>query len=55
MKRRMISCEEHDVHTRWRRIMCRYNRPGQSKKAKRRTNRRERREGRVEARTADRA
>lgn len=54
MRRRIITTEEQDVHTGWRRLMCRYQRAGTAKREKRRTNRRERREGRSEARTAER-
>lgn len=51
-RRRIITTEEQDVHTRWRRYLCYLQRAGQTAKAKRRTNKRERREGAVEARGA---
>lgn len=41
--------DEHDVHTRWRRILASYQRPGAAAKVKRRTRRRERRDGKREA------
>lgn len=47
MKRRIIATEEQDVHTRWRRFLI--FRRGEVAAVKRRTNRRERREGKLEA------
>jgi hypothetical protein len=52
--RRIITGEEQDVHTRWRRLYCWASRAGATSRAKHRTNRRERREGRTEARNAER-
>ncbi len=46
-RRRIITTEEQDVHTGWRRIMTSYQRAGAASKAKRRTRRRERREGKA--------
>jgi hypothetical protein len=40
--------EEQDVYTVWRRVMVRYQRPGAVRQVKRRTHRRERREGKKE-------
>lgn len=48
MKRRIITDDEQDVHTGWRRLISSYKRAGKAKRTKRRTNRRERREGRDE-------
>lgn len=48
LRRRIITAEEQDVHTGWRRVMCRFNRAGNAAKAKRSTNQRERREGKRE-------
>jgi hypothetical protein len=48
-RRRIITGEEEDVHTRWRHYLTSYQRAGKASKAKRRTRRRERREGRAEA------
>lgn len=45
MSRRCITAEEHDVHTGWRAVLCSYRRAGKAKAVKRRSNRRERREG----------
>lgn len=42
--------EEQDVHTGWRRYLTSYQRAGKVAKAKRRTNRRERREGQRDTR-----
>lgn len=41
-RRRIVTTEEQDVHTGWRRLYATYKRAGQSAKAKRRTRRRER-------------
>ena len=41
-RREVVTAEEQDVHTGWRRVMCTYQRAGQSAKAKRRSRRRER-------------
>jgi hypothetical protein len=46
MKRRRIKWwAEEDVHTGWRHYMTYYTKAGRAKAVKRRTNRRERREG----------
>lgn len=47
-RRRIVTDDDQDVHTGWRRLYTTYKRAGQSSKAKRRTRRRER----VEARRA---
>jgi len=47
-KRRIATAEEQDVHTRWRKVFCWTRRAGATAAVKRRTNRRERREARVE-------
>lgn len=44
MKRIIKSGDEQDVHTGWRRLYCYTQRAGVTKRVKRRTNRRERRE-----------
>lgn len=54
MARRIVDSDEHDVHTGWRHVMVRYTRAGNAAKVKKRTNRRERREGRDEIRHTDR-
>ena len=41
-RRRIVTTEEQDVHTGWRRVYTTFKRAGQSAKAKRRTRRRER-------------
>lgn len=43
-RRRIVTTEEQDVHTGWRRVYLTYRRAGQSARAKRRTRRRERAE-----------
>jgi hypothetical protein len=47
-RRRIAGWEEEDVHTGWRRLMCTFQRAGQSAAAKRRTRRRERVEAKCE-------
>jgi hypothetical protein len=47
VKRRMVDGDEYDAYTRWRHLL--HWRPGQIKAIKRRTHKRERREGRREA------
>lgn len=47
-KRRIVTGFEHDVHTPWRRRYCYTQRAGVCAKAKRLTNRRERRESKDE-------
>ena len=46
MKRKMVGAEEYDAYTPWRKYYCYLARPGTVKKIKRRTHKRERREGR---------
>lgn len=54
MRRRAIRTPgEQDVHTRWRRWYCWTQRAGATRRVKTATNRRERREGRREARELD--
>lgn len=50
MARRIVTADEEDVHTRWRRLLCSFQRAGATAKVKRRTRRRERREGKAEVR-----
>ena len=52
-KRRIITGDEQDVHTRWRHWLTSYGRPGAASAVKRRTRRRERREAREEIRALD--
>lgn len=49
-RRRVVTSEELDVHTRWRHVLCYLHRAGAKAAVKRRTNRRERREGQREIR-----
>lgn len=49
-RRVVLTADEQDVHTGWRHVMASYQRPGATKKVKRATNRRERREGQRETR-----
>ena len=48
MARRIVTNEEQDVYTAWRRLYCWTQRAGATKKVKRRTHRRERRDGKAE-------
>jgi len=48
--RRVITYEEQSVYTGWRKVLCWTTRPGATKRIKRRTHRRERREGKAEIR-----
>jgi hypothetical protein len=48
--RRIITGDESDVHSRWRHVFTACQRAGYCKTVKRRTNRRERREAKVETR-----
>lgn len=48
MSRRIVTWEEEDAYTAWRRLYCYLSRPGAVKQIKRRTHRRERREGKAE-------
>ena len=52
-RRRVISSEELDVHTGWRRYLTYLRRAGATAAVKRRTCRRERREGKQECRAGD--
>lgn len=49
-RRRIVTSGEQDAYTAWRRLYCYLGRPGVVKKIKRETHRRERREGKREAR-----
>lgn len=49
-KRRIITWDEEDVYTVWRKMYCWTQRAGAVKKVKKRTHRRERREGKKEIR-----
>lgn len=46
LRRRIITGEEQDVHTSWRRWYTRYQRAGMAREVKTKTNQRERRDGR---------
>ena len=48
MPRRIVTWDEQDAYTSWRRLYCYLQRAGAVKAIKRRTHRRERREGRAE-------
>lgn len=50
MTRRIKGHDEQDVHTSWRRVYSWTKRSGATSKVKRRTRRRERREGKIELR-----
>ena len=50
MPRRIVTTEEQDAYTPWRKVYCYLQRAGAVKQVKRRTHRRERREGRAEIR-----
>ena len=47
-KRRMVKGEEYDAYTKWRHLLVYMGRPGVVKSIKRRTHKRERREGAAE-------
>lgn len=49
MARRIVNADEQDAYTRWRRLLCYTQRAGVVKAIKRRTHKRERREGKQEA------
>jgi hypothetical protein len=53
VKRRSVKADEYDVHSGWRRIMTTFQRAGAASKVKRRSRRRERREGKTAIRKAD--
>lgn len=46
----MINADEQDAYTKWRSVLCYLQRAGVVKAIKRRTHKRERREGKSEAR-----
>lgn len=47
-RRRIVTADDEDVHTRWRRLLCiAHNHPSFVRSRKRATNKRERREGRA--------
>jgi hypothetical protein len=46
LRRRIVTSDEQDVHTGWRRAYTRYRRAGMTREVKTDTNRRERNEGR---------
>jgi hypothetical protein len=48
MTRRILGWDEQDAYTPWRRLYCYLSRAGAVRRIKRRTHRRERREGRAE-------
>lgn len=48
MTRRIVTGEEQDAYTRWRKLLCWTQRAGAVKAVKTRTHRRERREGKQE-------
>ena len=48
--RRIVTWDEQDAYTSWRKLYCYLQRPGAVKAIKRRTHRRERREGKAEIR-----
>lgn len=50
MSRRIVTADEQDAYTGWRRVLCCYQRAGAVRKVKRATHRRERREARAEIR-----
>lgn len=49
-RRRIVTDDEQDVHTGWRRVYSKYRRAGAASRVKKRTNRRERREGKAAVR-----
>ena len=52
MSRRIVTGEEQDAYTGWRRYLCSMQRAGAVKQVKRRTHKRERREAKGEIRKA---
>ena len=52
-KRRMVNGDEYDAYTKWRHVLCYLQRPGVVKAIKRRTHKRERREGKQGANRND--
>lgn len=54
MKRRRVDGDEQDAYSKyWRPMLARFQRAGEVKKIKRRTHKRERREGKAEARSPE--
>lgn len=51
MPRRIVTADEQDAYTSWRKVYCYLQRAGAVKQVKRRTHRRERREGVAEIRS----
>jgi hypothetical protein len=51
MKRRAVNGDEQDAYSQWRHLLCYLQRPGVVKKIKRATHKRERQEGKREARS----
>ena len=51
MKRRRVNGDEQDAYSQWRHLLCYLQRAGVVKKIKRSTHKRERREGKREARS----
>jgi hypothetical protein len=49
-RRRIVTADEQDAYTRWRRYMCRFNRAGKIRAIKVATHRRERREAQADIR-----
>lgn len=47
-RRRIVTADEQDVYTDWRRHLCCYQRAGKVRKVKVATHRRERREGKAD-------
>ena len=52
MTRAIVTADEQDAYTRWRHVLRYLSRPGAVKAVKRRTHRRERREGKAFIRNA---
>ena len=48
LRRRIVTADEQDAYTDWRRYMCCYQRAGKVRKVKVATHRRERREGKAD-------
>ncbi|AYN58524.1 hypothetical protein HOU70_gp43 [Arthrobacter phage Liebe] len=53
-RRPVVTWEEQDVYTSWRRVLAYVQRPGVVRAVKRRTHKRERREARADIRTTQR-
>lgn len=52
-RRQMVSWDEQDAYTPWRKVLCYLQYPGVVKKIKRKTHRRERREAKQAIRRGD--